>query len=145
MASAMEYGPDRLLHMVLLGQEEQVLRSRDIWLCVGCLTCSTRCPNGIDIAAVMDELRQMAYRRGVTAGEHDAWLFHQLFLGVVERLGRSHEAAMLGLFKMLSRVPLWKDMDAGLALILRGKVPLLPEGTKTAPKVREIFRRRRAG
>lgn len=145
VASAMEYGPDRLLRMVSLGQEEQVLRSRDIWLCVGCLTCATRCPNGIDIAAVMDALRQIAYRRSIPAGEHDAWLFHRLFLGVVGRLGRSHEAVMLGLFKVLSHVPLWKDMDAGIALLLRGKVPLLPKGVKTAPKVREIFRHRSAG
>ena len=140
----MDYGPDRLLHMVVLGQDDEVLRSRDIWLCVGCFTCATRCPNEIDIAAVMDKLRQAAQKRNVEAGERDALLFHRLFMGVVQRLGRSHEAVMLGLFKVLSHVPLWNDMDAGINLFLRGKVPLLPQYTRAAAKVKEIYQRRRA-
>jgi heterodisulfide reductase subunit C len=36
---AMEYGPDRILRMVQLGQKETVLASPDIWLCAGCETC----------------------------------------------------------------------------------------------------------
>jgi heterodisulfide reductase subunit C len=140
----MDFGPDRILRMVLLGQGEVVLKSRDIWLCVGCFTCATRCPNEIDIAAVMDGLRQVAQKRHILAGERDAWLFHQLFMGVVQRLGRSHEAVMLGLFKVLSHVPFWDDLDAGLALFLRGKVPLLPERSKAAAQLKEIFQHRRA-
>lgn len=144
VVGAMEYGPDRLLRMVLLGQDTEVLHSRDIWLCVGCFTCATRCPNNIDIAAVMDGLRQLAQKRHVSAGERDAFLFHRLFLGVVQRLGRSHEAVMLGLFKVLSHVPLKNDMGAGVNLFLRGKVPLLPQRTHAAGKVKKIFQNRRA-
>ena len=144
VVDAMDYGPDRLLRMVALGQNEAVLRSRDIWLCVGCFTCATRCPNEIDIAAVMDGLRQLARGRGEPVGERDALLFHRLFMGVVQRLGRSHEAVMLGLFKVLSHVPLWNDVGAGLNLFLRGKVPLLPQRTRAGAKVRAIYKHRRA-
>ncbi len=138
---SMSYGPDRILRMIALDQQDEVLRSRDIWLCAGCYTCATRCPNDINIAAVMDALRQLAVARGVPAGERDALLFHRLFLGVVKRLGRSHEAAMLGLFKILSRVPIYKDMDSGARLFMRGKVPLLPENTRAAADVQQIFKR----
>jgi hypothetical protein len=89
----------------------------------------------------MDALRQIAVARGIPAGERDALLFHRLFLGVVQRLGRSHEAAMLGLFKVLSHIPIYKDMDSGARLLLRGKVPLLPENTRSAAEVRRIFKR----
>lgn len=138
---AMTYGPDRLLRMAVLNQTEELMRSSDIWLCAGCFTCATRCPNDIDIAAVMDALRQIAVAEGYPAGEPDALLFHRLFLGVVRRLGRSHEAAMLGLFKILSHVPLVQDMDAGVKLFLRGKVPLIPKGGRSASEVRRIFER----
>jgi heterodisulfide reductase subunit C2 len=141
VVGAMAYGPDRVLRMVSLDQREAILKSRDIWLCAGCFTCATRCPNDIDVAAVMDALRQLAVANGVPAGERDALLFHRLFLGVVERLGRSHEAAMLGLFKILSHVPLLNDVGAGLGLFMRGKVPILPERSKAAVEVREIFKR----
>lgn len=143
VVEAMDYGPDWLLRMVALDQRDDLLRSRDIWLCAGCYTCATRCPNEIDIAAVMDALRQIAVGSGVPAGERDALLFHRLFLGVVQRLGRSHEAAMLGLFKVLSRVPLLNDVGAGIGLFIRGKVPLLPKRSGAATAVRQIFERSR--
>ena len=141
VVGAMEYGPDRLLRMLALDQRDAVLRSRDIWLCAGCYTCATRCPNDIDISAVMDALRKLAVTEGYPAGERDALLFHKLFLGVVQRLGRSHEAAMLGLFKILSRVPIYRDLDSGIALFRRGKVPILPKKSGAASEVQQIFRR----
>ncbi len=141
VVAAMEYGPDGLLRMVLLDQADLILSSQDIWLCAGCLTCAVRCPNDIDIAAVMDSLRQIAVSESYQPGEPDALLFHRLFLGVVQRLGRSHEAAMLGLFKILSHVPLLNDMGAGLGLFLRGKVPLLPGRSGASAEVGDIFQR----
>ncbi len=138
---AMDYGPDRLLRLAALDQEDSILSSRDIWLCAGCYTCATHCPNEIDIAAVMDALRQLAVTRGYLVGERDALLFHQLFLGVVQRLGRSHEAIMLGLFKILSHVPITNDMIAGMNLFVRGKVPLLPHGMGAAAEVQRIFKK----
>ncbi len=143
VVNAMDYGPDRVLRMVTLDQRDQVLRSRDIWLCAGCYTCATRCPNDIDIAAVMDALRHMAVAADCPAGESDAALFHRLFLRVVQVWGRSHEAALLGLFKLLSRVPLRDDVGAGIGLFVRGKVPILPERSRAAAEVRRIFQRSR--
>lgn len=139
VVDAMDYGPDQLLRMVALNEYEAVLSSRDIWLCAGCYTCATRCPNDIDISAVMDALRQIALREGYTAGERDALLFHRLFIGVVQRLGRSHEAFTLGLFKVLSKTPLMNDVGAGAGLFMRGKVPLVPRRSGAASEVRAIF------
>lgn len=144
VVDAMQYGPDLLLQMVLLGQEEAVFKSRDIWLCVGCQTCTTRCPNDIDIAATMDSLRQIALARGHPAAERDELLFHRLFMGVVRRFGRSHEAFMLGLFKFLSHVPIMNDVPAGIGLFLRGKVPLLPEYLRAPAEVHRIFAKARS-
>jgi len=141
LIGAMDYGPDHLLRMAMLDQEDAILSSRDIWLCAGCYTCVTRCQNDSDIAAVMDALRQNAVAKGYAAGERDAFLFHQLFLGVVQRLGRSHEAIMLGLFKILSHVPITNDMIAGMNLFVRGKVPLLPHAMRAAADVQRMFKR----
>jgi len=141
VVTEMTYGPDRVLRMISLGELDALLSSLDIWLCAGCYTCATRCPNDIDIAAVMDGLRQIAIRQGQSAAEPDVYLFHRLFLGVVQRLGRSHEAAMLGLFKVMSHVPLMNDMGAGVGLFLRGKVPILPKPSGDTKLIRQIFGR----
>jgi len=141
VVDAMDYGPDQILRMIALDQRDDLLQSKDIWLCAGCFTCATRCPNDIDIAAVMDSLRQIAVENGYKVGEPDALLFHRLFLGVVGKLGRSHEAAMLGLFKVLSHVPLFNDMDSGVRLFMRGKVPILPERSAAGKHIRQIYQR----
>ena len=73
----------------------------------------------------MDALRQFAISNGYRASERDAFLFHRLFIGVVRQFGRSHEAFLLGLFKVLSHTPLMNDVGAGIGLFLRGKVPLV--------------------
>jgi heterodisulfide reductase subunit C len=142
VVQSMAFGPDRVLRMVALDQRTPLLESHDIWLCAGCFTCATRCPNDIDISAVMDALRQLAIADRSSIGERDTLLFHRLFMGVVQKLGRSHEAATLGLFKVLSHTPIFQDMGAGINLFMRGKVPIIPEWNgKTAAEVRQIFQK----
>ncbi len=55
----MDILPHRLIRAVHLGLKDEVIKSRTIWTCASCETCSTRCPNGIDIAHVMDAARQI--------------------------------------------------------------------------------------
>ncbi len=56
--------PAQIVRAVQLGDLESIMADRFIWLCTGCQTCSTRCPQEIDVAGIMDELRMLAY-------EHD--------------------------------------------------------------------------
>ncbi|MGB5932550.1 MAG: 4Fe-4S dicluster domain-containing protein [Anaerolineae bacterium] len=140
VAFAMDYGPDRLLRMIQFGLKEQVLCSSDIWICASCETCGTRCPNEIDIARVMDALRQMAVEEGLPTKERNVPLFHNLFLSIVKRLGRMHEASLMGLYKPLSR-DLFSDIPMGLKMILKGKIPLLPHRIKGNDEVEKIFER----
>jgi len=99
VVDAMTYGPDQILRMIALDQSDELLQSKDIWLCAGCYTCATRCPNDIDISAVMDSLRQMALEQGYKAGEPDAYLFHRIFMGVVSNLGRRMKPSHWGYSK----------------------------------------------
>ncbi len=137
VAYAMEYGPHRILQMVRLGLKDAVLSSQDIWLCAGCETCGTRCPNDVDIAHMMDVLRQMSVAERIPNPASDIADFHRLFLTLVKTFGRMHEASLLGLFKF--RTHDWLgDMGAGVQLIAKGKIPILPDRIKGAGEVRKI-------
>ena len=72
----MEYNPNRVIKMIQNGQREEVLNSSTIWLCMSCETCITRCPNEVDIARMMDVLRQMAIESGIGAREKNVLKFH---------------------------------------------------------------------
>lgn len=134
LSANMVYGPDRLLRLIELGERDRVLSAPDIWLCVSCETCTIRCPNNIDVAAVMDSLRHMS--RSET--EPRIRLFHRVYLNVIKVLGRSHEAIMLGLYKIRS-LDLLSDLQDGLRLMIRGKIPLLPHRIKGASDVKRIY------
>jgi heterodisulfide reductase subunit D len=62
-ASAMDYNPRRILHMLRLGLGERVLQSRSIWLCTSCYSCTARCPREIKISDAMLSLRRLVVDR----------------------------------------------------------------------------------
>jgi heterodisulfide reductase subunit C2 len=119
-----------------------VLSSRTIWLCAACETCSTRCPQEVDPAAVMDALRRIAYAEGIRSPERDVPLFHRIFLGSVRQFGRVFEAGMIASYNLLSG-HLVKDLVIAPKMLLKGKLGLLPSRDPKVRGMRELFARAR--
>ncbi len=140
VADEMTYGPDRVLRMIQLGQREAVLTSHDIWVCASCETCGARCPNDINIAHVMDALRQMAITKGVDVAEPDSLKFHKSFLALLSRMGRMHEAALMGVY-LVWTMGFMDYLGTGTKMFLKGKVPLMPHRIKGRGEVKRIFER----
>jgi heterodisulfide reductase subunit C len=62
LAQEMDLLPSKVIRYAQLGIEE-VLDSKTIWVCSTCFNCEVRCPRGIDIANVMEALRQLVLRK----------------------------------------------------------------------------------
>ena len=62
LTDEMDLLPSTLIRLVQLGLEE-ALDSRTIWICGSCFKCEVRCPRGIDIANVMEALRELMLRK----------------------------------------------------------------------------------
>lgn len=132
--------PNQLLRMINLGLKDQVMKSPGIWICTACETCGARCPNGISIAAVMDAVREMAYTENITVNGDSTLTFHRLFLGDLKSRGRISESFLMAKYK-LKTLQLFNDMDLGVKLLIRGKLPLIPKGIKGKINVRKMFDR----
>jgi heterodisulfide reductase subunit C len=63
MVSLMDLLPNQIIRLVQLGQFDDVLNSKTIWLCASCFSCSTRCPKGVDLAKIMEALRLLLLRK----------------------------------------------------------------------------------
>jgi len=135
---AMDIMPHKIIHMIRLGLKDEVLKSSAMWVCSSCETCTTRCPNNIDIAKLMDVLRQMATDSGFDAAQKDVPIFHSAFLSSVKKRGRIHELGMIGEYK-LKTGDLMKDSRLGWEMFKRGKLKILPSGIKGRREIRGIF------
>jgi heterodisulfide reductase subunit C len=142
-AYAMDLTPRQLMRGIQLGLKDEVLGSTTIWLCLSCQTCSVRCPRQIDIARVLESVRQLAIAQKSKATEKDVLLFHRIFLGLVQRFGRAHELALGVLYNLRSR-----HLMANVALLpkmlTKGKLSILPPRVKAASEVTRIFAKVRA-
>lgn len=138
LAFAMDFMPNQVMRMVQLGLRDEVLRSRTIQVCASCQTCSTRCPNEIDIAHLMDVLRQIARRSGVPSAEPRIAAFNDAFLKSVRRHGRVFELGMTGAYKMATG-DFTGDMGLGMKLFFKGRLKVLPSNVKARKAVRGLF------
>lgn len=134
----MDLLPNQVIRWVQLENSEPVLRCKTIWICVGCHTCSDQCPNAIDIAAIMDALRQLAIRNGIVPAENDIYRFHQYIFESIRRHGRLNKLEALAQFKVRTG-NLFSDLQAGVRMLLTGKLELLPQHVTKRQEVSRIF------
>ena len=50
--------------MALIGDKEQVLKSKFIWMCSTCYSCYERCPQDVRITDLMTALKNIAVKHG---------------------------------------------------------------------------------
>ena len=135
----MDLLPNQVIRLVQMGLAEKALACRTIWLCVGCHTCSGQCPNSIDVAAVMDALRQLALGQGVVAPETDIYRFHKYIYQSIQRHGRLNKLEAMIQFKV-GKGDIFSDVSAGLKMLTRGKLEILPQRVSDRDAVGRIFR-----
>jgi heterodisulfide reductase subunit C len=121
----MDLTPTQVVQAIRLSDKDAVFASKTIWLCASCETCTTRCPQELDLARVMDAARTLAAREGAPAAVPDVKALYRSMLQAIRLWGRVYELGMMGLFKLRT---LNFTKDAGLAwrMLKKGKLALLP-------------------
>ena len=148
---AMDLYPDEVIRMVILGQRETVLACRTIWVCAACETCTTRCPNDVKIAELMDCLKEMTIREGIPSSQPRILALHETFLDNIKKRGRLYETTLLPAYLLKSGELLdkwnsgtWRyDLNLGRQMFSKGRVPLMPKSIKGKREVRKILSRRK--
>lgn len=139
MSFMYDYSVSRLMRLIQAGQKDIVLSSKALWMCVTCETCTQRCPNNIDVAAVMDTCRSMARREG-KGGVYAVKAFFDSFITSVKLNGRTHEVGLMAMF-MARTGRLWTDVELAPKMLLKGKMALLPHRIDGRKEVASIIDR----
>jgi len=138
VVDAMKYRPNGVIRLVQLGFRREALESSDIWLCMGCNTCSTECPMAVDIAAVMSALRETAVEEGARIAEPGILNFHKEVLNSIKRYGRTHKLEIMMRHK-LRQLELFSDIDIGLKMLSKRKLDLRPSKIRNISAVQKLF------
>lgn len=145
---AMDIHPDQVIRLVQMGQKERVLSCSTIWVCSACETCTTRCPNGVDVAGVMDYLKETAVRSGSDIPQPNTYTFHRTFLDEIRKLGRVSETRLIRnymlksgeLRKRLQDRSIVGDLLLGWSMFKKGRMNFFPKKIKAREEIRKILK-----
>ncbi len=130
---------NQIMRFVQAGQKDTVLGCKSIWLCAACGTCTTRCPNNLDVARVIDVLRQIARREG-RVGVSELKEFQDAFLESIHAHGRLFETGLLAKFVAKTGKG-WADFSLGPQIFSKRKLSLLPSNIQGKEEIAKIFER----
>lgn len=136
LAEHMDLLPNQVMRAVQLN-DDRVLESKTIWLCASCQTCTTRCPQDLDVAGIMDALRIEAKGRGLPPAIPNVDKFSTLFLHDIGALGRLYELGLMAGMNLWTG-QLFKDMGMGLEMMKRRKLKLVPGLTRPPKDVEPV-------
>ncbi len=145
---AMDIYPDQMMRYIQFGLKKEVWESATIWVCASCETCTTRCPNEIDIAGVMDFLKQTIVLEKAQAKESQVLAFHRAFMDDIRKRGRVFEAGLVQNYMLKSGEWLTKlkdltiidEMRLGWTMYRKGRLKLLPRHIKGREEIKELFK-----
>jgi heterodisulfide reductase subunit C2 len=146
---AMDIYPDQVMRYIQIGLKKEVQESATIWVCASCETCTTRCPNEIDIAGVMDFLKQTVVKEKARAKERKILTFHQVFLDDIRKRGRVFEAGLMQNYLLKSGELMHKLKDRtildeirlGWIMARKGRLSLLPKHIKGREEIKALFKK----
>lgn len=134
MSEFFDWQPNQIMRAVQLGQEDIALQSRTPWLCAACQTCSTRCPQGLDINAIMEFLTRESVARGYKPPIPQAMHFNQAFLRQVRIWGRLYEPGLMAELKLRNLPGLFDDLDLYIRMLRKRKVGFFPKVARPPKK-----------
>ena len=132
LAEFFDWQPNQVMRAVQLGDTDIALGAETTWLCAACQTCTTRCPQGIDVAGVMEFLTREALEQGIKPAVPEVDKFNQAFMREIRIWRRAYELGLMAELKLRTG-RLTQDIDLGLRMLRKRKMPLLP---KAAPRKR---------
>ncbi|MGD2245591.1 MAG: 4Fe-4S dicluster domain-containing protein [Candidatus Aminicenantes bacterium] len=150
---AMDIQPHQIVHMIRMGLKDEVLKSASIWLCVSCEACTTRCPNDIDVAKIMDAMKMASLKSGLKLGEKRVSIFHDAVLSSIKSSGRLFELGMIGSYTLksgdivsnLKSGSLFDQAKLGFQMIKKGKLKLFRKKIKGIKEIKKLFKKRKRG
>ena len=112
IGTEMDHGPRKLFMMIRAGMKDDVFNSSTIWNCTSCYNCTVRCPRGVPVTYIIQDLAAKAVEFGYVKKVENA-RFAKAFWWSAKTFGRTDERLMTA--KYYFSFGLVEGMKRGLA------------------------------
>jgi len=138
----MDASPRRLIGMINAGLREEVLGLNTFWMCASCYSCSEHCPKGIRPSELMYVLKRYSIWKNASKEGLVGPDFSRRFVRTIMRTGKSYEPGYAPAFIFEGGFQgLLNEMQMGLKLMSKGRMPLLPARIKRVDNFRRVLSR----
>ena len=93
IGTEMDHGPRKLFMMIRAGMKDEVFNSSTIWNCTSCYNCVVRCPRGVPVTYILQDLASKAVELGYVTKVQNA-RFAKAFWWSARTFGRTDERLM---------------------------------------------------
>lgn len=147
VSTFMDFKPHQVVRLVQLGRRETLMGASTFWVCLSCEMCTTYCPNEIDVAGLMNHLKNAVVSSRRRPAEYEIAAFQEVFIDVLKQHGRINDVQLMQRFMLKTLLhghapsleAVRQDLALALDLYKRDRLRLLPERSRGAPEVRRIL------
>ncbi len=139
---AMDISPRQLIALFRAGEMERIMKSRTIWICASCYSCTTRCPSGIKITDIIYALKRTAMEKNMKSSAPQVQTLAKTFTENLIAYGRLHEGTLIRKYyartnirKFIDLIPLAKKMWK------TKRIQLFPKRIKARESLARIIRK----
>jgi len=138
----MDHTPRQLIGLINAGMKDEVMSSNTFWTCASCYACTEKCPEGIRPADVMYALTRYSLWNDSFDRDWVAPDFTRRFTRTILRTGKSYEPGYAPAFIFEGGFGgIVSEMQMGLKLLAKGRLPLVPARIKRIRKLRAMVAR----
>ena len=94
----MDYGPRKLFMMIRAGMKDEVMTSNTQWNCTSCYRCVVRCPRGVPVTYILQDLAAKAVELGYVKGPNENKAFAKSFWWSTKVFGRTDERLVTAIY-----------------------------------------------
>jgi heterodisulfide reductase subunit C len=138
----MDISPRQLIALFRAGEMERIMKSRTIWICASCYSCTTRCPSGIKITDIIYALKRTAMEKKLQSAEPQVQTLARTFTENLMKYGRLHEGTLIRKYYTRTNIRKFFDLiPLGRKMLKTKRLQILPKRIKARESLARIIRK----
>lgn len=139
MCESMDVPPQQIMRALQMGLVEKALKAKAPWICAGCMVCSARCPQNIEISDVMREVRRESHATK-RPRVRESNVFENQFIDNIAKDGRNNEQYLAAFYNLKSG-HFMQDMLNAPKMFTKGLVGVRKHRVEDTDAVKRLVKR----